>query len=262
MGSLYRLYIDESGDHTYNDLGDPSKRYLGITGIIFKKEEYVAFAANLEHLKVKHFSHDPDEPLIFTRSAITNKRGLFGKLNDPTKEIAFNTDILALFRHSAYRIITVVIDKKAHIERYDSAAWHPYHYGLMAMLERYCGFLKFKNARGDVIAEARGKREDDGLRLAFSDAYLSGTWYYGSQFFKNTLTSPKLKLKPKEKNIAGLQLSDLLAYPTKNEILLDHKRIKEPGNKFWRQITEAIANKYNNRAATGVVSGYGKIFLK
>jgi len=40
----YRLYIDESGDHTYNLLDDPSHRYLALLGVWFRQaDDYVAF---------------------------------------------------------------------------------------------------------------------------------------------------------------------------------------------------------------------------
>ncbi len=36
----YRLYIDESGDHTYKDIGEPARRYLGLTGCFVEGEVY------------------------------------------------------------------------------------------------------------------------------------------------------------------------------------------------------------------------------
>lgn len=35
-----RLYVDESGDHTYKEIEKPEKRYLGITGCIISSEYY------------------------------------------------------------------------------------------------------------------------------------------------------------------------------------------------------------------------------
>ena len=262
MSSLYRLYIDESGDHTYTSLHDPTRKYLGLTGTIFKKNDIPIFVQQLEDLKKKHFPYDPDEPFVFSRKAIMHRKGVFGRLNNPAIEVAFNKDLIALFQYSLYRIVTVVIDKEAHIRRYGKAAWHPYHYCLMAMLERYCGYLNFINARGDVWGEARGKKEDNELRATFSYAYHNGTWYRDPSYFNQTLTSPNLNLKPKEKNIAGFQLSDLLAYPSKHKILLEEKRISDPGNVFWKQIADAIETKYNYKAGTGRVEGYGKVFIK
>jgi len=45
----YRLYIDESGDHTYNLLDDPSHRYLALLGVWFRlPDDYQDFADDLE----------------------------------------------------------------------------------------------------------------------------------------------------------------------------------------------------------------------
>ena len=36
----YRLYIDESGDHTFKDIALPTRRYLCILGCWFRNEDY------------------------------------------------------------------------------------------------------------------------------------------------------------------------------------------------------------------------------
>ena len=47
----YRVYIDESGDHTYRNLGDLSARYLGLTGIVCGRSYYESsLAPALEQL--------------------------------------------------------------------------------------------------------------------------------------------------------------------------------------------------------------------
>ena len=259
----YRLYIDESGDHTYYETEDPAKTYLGLTGILIEYEYYrTTFQPELELLKQRHFPHSPDEPVILHREDIINRRGPFWRLRDPEKEEAFNEDFLQFIGEQNYRIITVVIDKKTHIERYGDAAYHPYHYCISAMLERYCGYLNFYNAGGDVLAESRGGTEDRQLKRAYQRLYGEGTWYWGSELFQRTLTSSEIKVKPKSANIAGLQLADLLAHPTKQEILIDEQRINDPGDNFGKQICQSIAVKYNRQIYEGIVKGYGKIFLK
>jgi len=48
----YRVYIDESGDHTYRNVEDLSRRYLGLTGLVIKKTDYNPSIPNsLEALK-------------------------------------------------------------------------------------------------------------------------------------------------------------------------------------------------------------------
>lgn len=259
---LYRIYIDESGDHTYHSLDDATKRYLGLTGCIIEAEYYRStFHPTLEALKQKHFPHDPDEPLILHRGEIINCRGAFWRLREAGRREAFNQDILRFFAEQKYVLITVVIDKKVHKERYGEAAFHPYHYCLTAMLERYCGFLNFFNASGDVMAESRQSREDRELKAAYETVYKTGTQWRGRDFFLNVLTSHEIKLKAKTANIAGLQLADLLAYPSKQEVLVSEKRIADTGI-FGKQICQVIQGKYNQQIYQGKVRGYGKIFLK
>jgi len=176
MPRLYRLYIDESGDHTYFDVDKPEKRYLGLTGCIVDKEYYGNhFQPKLETLKKKYFLYDPDAPIIFHRTDLIDCRGSFRSLRDKAKRELFDKDLLNYFRQIRYTLITVVIDKKSHTERYREAAFHPYHYCLAAMLERYCGFLNFYNAKGDVMAESRGKRENELLESSYHKVYSSGT---------------------------------------------------------------------------------------
>jgi hypothetical protein len=259
----YRLYMDESGDHTYYKLKDPAKRYLGLTGIFIESEYYrTNFQPEMEKLKQKHFPHSPDEPVILHREDIINRRGPFWRLRDSEVERAFNEDFLQFVKEQDYCIITVVIDKKTHIERYGEFAYNPYHYCLIALLERYCGFLNFSNAQGDVMAESRGRVEDNQLKEAYRVIHKVGTQWRGAEYFQKALTSSEIKVKPKWANIAGLQLSDLLAHPSKQEILIEEQRIDDPGDNFGKQICQYIATKYNRQVYEGRVGGYGKIFLK
>jgi len=259
----YRLYIDESGDHTYRDIEDPAKRYLGLIGCFIETEVYrTQFHPALEALKQTFFPHSPDEPVILHRKDVINRRGPFWRLRDPKYERRFNQALLDFLESQDYWLVTVVIDKKAHIERYGAAAYHPYHYCLAVLLERYCGFLNRFHAQGDVMAESRGGKEDQQLKAAYHRVYENGTYFREAEFFQRVLTSKEIKLKPKLANIAGLQVADLLAYPCKQEILVTERRIEDPGEVFGKEICHRIAPKYNRRYLDGRVWGYGKVFLK
>ncbi|MGB9826831.1 MAG: DUF3800 domain-containing protein, partial [Desulfofundulus sp.] len=248
----YRLYIDESGDHTYSALEDLAKRYLGLTGCIVETEAYrISFQPALEALKQKHFPHSPDDPIILHRNDIIDRRGPFWRLRDEDAKRRFNEDLLSFLEQQDYLLITVVIDKKAHIERYGSAALHPYHYCLAVLLERYCGFLNRIHGEGDVMAESRGGTEDRQLQAAYQSIWQNGTYFREPQFFQRVLTSKEIKLKPKAANIAGLQIADLLAYPCKQEILLAHGRIQDPGEVFGKAVSRCVASKYNRRLSDG-----------
>lgn len=259
----YRLYIDESGDHTYSsNKSDDAKRYLCITGVIFETKYYKeTFHPNFEAFKQKHFPHSPDEPVVFHRKELINKKGPFWRLLNPESENSFNEDFLSLLEEHEYKVISVVIDKNSHLERYAESALHPYHYCLVAMLERYCGFLNYFNAEGDVMAEGRAGREDMQLKEAYERVYESGTSFRKPDFFQNSLTSKEIKIKPKTANIAGLQVADLLAHPCKTEILFEKKRIADQGGDYGKKICGCVSKKYNRHLFRGRVDGYGKVFL-
>lgn len=288
MIRIFRIYIDESGDHSYGkkelrrlqikikdktveipinhypELERNDKRYLGLTGCIMEVNGYRNyFYPKLEELKQKHFPHNPDDPVILHRKDVINKHGPFWRLREPEREKTFNEDLLSFLKEMEYSVITVVIDKKAHIERYQESAYHPYHYCMGAILERYCGFLHFYGAKGDVLAESRGGTEDRQLKEAYRSIYNSGTQFRHLNFFRSVLPSKEIKLKPKSANIAGLQISDLLAHPLKQEILVENKRISDTEEElFGKKVCEVIKEKYNRQLYTGKIYGYGKVFLK
>lgn len=171
----YRLYVDESGDHTYKLLDDPSHRYLALLGVWFRQhDDYVSFADALEGLKREVFGPRPDKPVVLHRSDIINRKGAFGVLQDEGKARAFDAGLLHAVNAAAFTVVCVIIDKRGHEDQY-SSPFHPYHYCMAAMLERYGGWLNYRNAVGDVMAESRGRQEDLQLTQAYTRVYESGT---------------------------------------------------------------------------------------
>jgi hypothetical protein len=154
-----------------------------------------------------------------------------------------------------------VIDKLSTASKhFGPIASHPYHVGLLGLLERYCGWLKFGRWTGDVLAESRGGREDHQLKAAYISVCTGGTNYHKPEFFQTVLTSREIKIKPKSQNIAALQLADMLAYPAKRQILYEFGRAPKPTG-FTAELAQAIERKYNRRYATDQVVGYGKILI-
>ena len=253
----YRLYIDESGDHTYNKLDDIGHRYLGLLGVWFRqREDYLSFVHDLEEFKDGLFGERPDNPVILHRTEIINRRGAFGSLCDEEKRKRFDDGLLQLISGARFKMVCVLLDKRAHQEQY-SDPFHPYHYCLAAMLERYAGWLIYKNVAGDVMAESRGGEEDLQLKQAYRRTYESGTLHFSHEKFQSALTSKDIKIQPKKANIAGLQLADVLAYPVKQAVLLEKGLIADPGDVFGKKVYVAARTKFNCHESTGEVEGYG-----
>ncbi|MHC4488580.1 MAG: DUF3800 domain-containing protein [Planctomycetota bacterium] len=259
----YRIYVDESGDHRYRSFENPGERYFGVTGCIIDLGYYEAsFRPELQALKQEHFPRDPDDPsVILHREDILHSKGCFWRLRNSANRSLFDRAILQFLAEQKYVVVTVAIDKKTHIERYGHSAFHPYHFCLAAMMERYCGFLNFYSAEGDVMIETRHKKENRELQAAYDVLLASGTFYRPGQFFGRVLTSKEIKFRTKNANIAGLQIADLLAYPCKNEVLMENGRIDEIGQ-FGEQIIGIIQDKYNKQVYRGQTEGYGKVFIK
>ena len=282
----YRLYIDESGDHTYGRtekspfyikrgdekhlLGETNfyphlekidKRFLGLTGCIFQLDYYrERFVPTMEAFKKDFF--DPDEHVVLHAKEIIQRQGPFHILRNPETARRFDAGIIDIVSNADYTIINVIIDKKNHVENYGALAWHPYHYCLANMLGRYCLFLQSRRAYGDVMAESRGKTEDFELKKVYSALYEKGTRFKSAKFFQQYLTSKEIKIKPKEKNVAGLQMADVLAHPLKKYTLLKKSILTEPDDTvFWLKIVDAAKTKLDRRLSDGAVEGYGLVFI-
>ena len=156
-----------------------------------------------------------------------------------------------------YTVISVCLDKKRHKETYTVWRYDPYHYCLAVLLERFVFFLNRRNGRGDAMAESRGGKEDMRLKAEFLRLSEQGTDYVGPGQFQIALTSKQLKVKQKANNISGLQLADLLAHPSRNEILQEQGLWEREITPFARRVMAILQHKYDQRE--GQI--FGKKFL-
>ena len=176
----------------------------------------------------------------------------FKVLQDQRLANEWENAIVDFFQH-VRRIFTVVMDKQSHFERYGEATNPPYDYCFTVMLERYRGWLQVVGGRGDVMVESRNGPLDSELKNLYSTTYSDGTGYLSGQQFRDYFTSKELKLRKKNANIAGLQISDLLAYPAKIDVLLSHRQnLPNTPSACTIRIADAVRRKYNN---------YGRVFL-
>ncbi len=208
----YRVYIDESGDHTYRNLQDLLRVYLGVTGLVIQKTSYnPTIPDSLEALKKRFFKYDPDRPPILVRSAIINRKGAFGVLRDADVRENWDSEILDFFKNLPAQIFTVVIDKKEHIQRHPTDTWDAYSYTLWVLLNRIRGWLNLRGATADIMPESRGQKEDNQLLAAYIELRTEGAVHGTAEEYQHAFPVEKLLFRKKEHNVAGLQLADLLA---------------------------------------------------
>ena len=244
----YRIYIDEVGNPDLESSDNPNHRFLSLTGIILELD-YVKSVLHpqMEALKAKYFDYHPDDPIVFHRKEMVNALSPFQNLKDPDIRAKFDSELLTLLRSWQYVVISVCLDKKKHKETYTTWRYDPYHYCLAILLERYVLFLERVDAHGDTMAESRGGKEDIRLKDSFHRLWKNGTDYIHADDFHKTLTSKQLKVKPKANNISGLQLADLLAHPSRNEILYEQDLLHTRLAPFAKLIIKILQLKYDRQ---------------
>jgi hypothetical protein len=199
----------------------------------------------MEDLKAEFFGSHPDDPVIFHRKEMVNAKYPFEALADQSIKLEFDTRLLSLLRSWEFTLITVCLDKKAHKETYATWRYDPYHYCLAVLLERFVFFLRRRRSLGDVMAESRGGKEDIRLKKSFERLFEQGTSFVEERQFREALTSRQLKVRPKANNVAGLQLADLVAHPSRNEILRDHGLLEKDVAPFAARVIDILQAKYD-----------------
>jgi len=257
----YRMYVDEVGNPDLNASYDHRHRHLSLTGVIIELGHVVAQVfPRLEDLKRRFFGSHPDNPIILHRKDLVNARPPFQCLRDPPTRTKFDSELLQLLAELDYVVITVVIDKQAHVEQYRVWRYDPYHYCMKVLLERYVMWLQGIRAEGDVMAESRGGKEDRRLKASFLGLTEAGTEHIGVETFQRWLTSKQLKVKPKSNNIAGLQLADVIAHPSFKAVQARRGRVALP-NTFGGRIASLLEEQKYRRSPNGRIEGWGTKWL-
>lgn len=242
----FRIYIDESGDHTFNALEDLSRRYLGLTGVVFRKSDYdPSVPERLEWLKRRHLPYDVDFPPVLTRKHIIERKAHFAVLQDEALKSQWENDLVEFLASCPMNVFTVVLDKRAHLDTRRGDSWKPYSHSLGMLLELICGWLNHQEGGyADIIAESRGGVEDRELLAAYVGLRNEGTSSQTAESFKMVYPEQSMAFKRKEHNIAGLQVADILAAEQKTLIVLESGwPLARQVGPFGQRVNEAIRAK-------------------
>jgi hypothetical protein len=255
-----RLFIDEVGN---DDVDSPAERYLSLTAIYCKlKAHETKVTPLIETLKTKFFGHNPPEKLIVLhRKELVRKEAPFDALRSPELNDEWEAEILQMLSNLPYLVITVMIDKHEHKERYKVWRFNPYHYCMTAIVERYVTWLKRNGESGDVVVEARHKKVDKALKKAFAHIWENGTANVSANDVQTRLTSKALKFATKKENVAGLQLVELLAHSSHHGTKAQYTGVEAKAS-FGKRIYEILLqSKYCRNPKNGRISGWGQKWL-
>jgi len=245
VDNFYFLFLDEIYSPNLNEFLKFSEKeiferknhlHFGISGVIIPAS-YLS-DLNFKSRRIKNKYYPKRKSLIFHYIDILNNRDCFSDLNlDQKKKKAFTDSLSGFIKNSDFKYSCVFIDKHELVEKYgifDKADklikikkigsnlfpksqilnYNLYLLCLKKTLEYFFKFITNRNlrARGIVIAEARGEREDTELREAFHKIHCYGISKITPTELRKIILD--LFIVPKSQNYIGTQLADLVLYPT------------------------------------------------
>lgn len=243
---MYKIFLDESGDHNLRVI-DPNHPVFALIGCIFEDNYYKNTAIQkVNELKIKYFNST--EVILHSRDIRKQESKLFLVLRKKEMRENFYQDINDLFADLYLTLLASVIDKKRLKEQYGDRSDNPYYLSLGFIMERYAIFLREKGETGLMIIESRNKVDDELLYIAYSKIMLQGTGFLRSDEFQKRIKD--LIFIPKKENETGTQLADLAAYPIATHILPNRDK----------KAFQVLKIKFR-KSRTGEIIGYGlKIF--
>jgi len=257
----YRLYLDEVGHDDIGHAHDDGYRYLSLSAVIMD-QDYVRDTATPEinAFKSDIFQHDPEETVVLHRKDIMQKKGPFGVLGDPSLLARFDERLLSYLTVTEYAVITAMIDKRDMIEQTHWQQRHPYHYLMEIIVEKYTRWLIRHDSIGDVMPEERKGKKDKDLQRAYTHVRTWGTNYVPPALINERIPSSKLKFRNKKDNVTGLQICDLIAYPSHANVRRrqGHTVVAGP---FSEKVIPILESRKYDRSANGYIPGYGIKYL-
>jgi hypothetical protein len=212
--SEYIAFLDECGDHSLTKIDQDFPLFV-LSLILVKRRDYAEkIIHEINQLKLRYWDH---EGVNLHSREIRKKTGPFQTLQNPILASKFMDEISFLMDQLPYELFIVGIRKDRLCQKYVYAA-NPYELALMFVMERLVHGLETRRQSAlPLIAEARGENEDNHLKAAFYSLVSKGTDYVDQNRFRK-IEFPLL-FHDKRKNIAGIQLADLCAYPSARHIL-------------------------------------------
>ena len=208
------VHLDETGDHSL-ELIDRDFPVFGLVMVIIDVDEYVNNIVPMVYLlKMDTFGH---EAVILHSYEIRKQKGAFAFMNDQVKRQGFYERINQVMGLK-YTLIASFIRKQHHKDRYGEAAANPYDLALEYAMERLLPLLEdTEQQKVQILAESRGKKEDEELRSTFYRFVNQGNEFVSSERVQRI--EFELVFRAKEMNLVGMQMADLAAYPIARHVI-------------------------------------------
>lgn len=233
--SDYIMFVDENGS---NDLkyvqkcissGSPpdiNSTFFTVTGCIIHKEQLKDLISDITKLKHKYWEEglysykNVVKRVCFHSRDIRKNDGPF--LLDKDTYNDFMKDLSMFLESIETQIISININKELLCKQY-YCPFDPYEISSQFLIERYTKFLLRNNAKGIIMLEARGSKEDRMLLEHLKKIINSGTGnnnrkYVDSSQFITTIDGIYFNTKwclnsELKKSYFGLEITDLFSHP-------------------------------------------------
>ncbi len=205
--SNYLVFVDEAGDHTLKPNNGEFPVFV-LAFCVFEKNYYCNTVLPLFNLlKLKYFK---DLNIIFHERDIRKHLNKFTFLTNQEIRKSFFEDLNLFMSKLDFTIISTVIHK-TNLQRKYYNTYDPYHLAMTFCIERLRDFLLDNNnlKSTTVTFEARGKKEDKNLEIAFLQKVNNP--FYGGKLDINIID--------KKSNQSGLQIADLVARPIGRHVM-------------------------------------------
>ena len=213
--SRFIAFFDECGDHSLEKIDRDFPLFVLALVVVERVAYCEKVLPELNRFKLRYWNH---EGINLHSRDIRLAGGPFSLLLNAVVRHKFIEELSALLDELPFTLFISAIRKQTHVERYGKDAANPYDLSLEFTME---GLIHFLESNGEthlpIVAEARGKREDNALEQAFYRLMARGTENRPAEQFKK-LDCP-LTFQSKKNNIAGIQLADLCAHPCARHIL-------------------------------------------
>lgn len=213
--SRFIAFFDECGDHSLTKI-DPDFPLFVLAMVVIERAAYQdEILPKMNAFKLRYWNH---EGINLHSRDIRLAQAPFSILLNAQVRTRFMTEISELMETLPFTLFVTAIRKSAHVDRHGVEATNPYDLALEFTLEH---LLHFMESHGEtqlpVVAEARGRKEDNSLEQVFYRVLSRGTENVPGERFRR-LDCP-LAFQSKKNNIVGVQLADLSAYPCARHIL-------------------------------------------
>jgi hypothetical protein len=214
--SQFLAFFDECGDHSLEKIDRDFPLFLLALVVVEKSIYRDRVLPEFNRFKLRYFNH---EGINLHSREIRLATGPFSLLLNPTVRPRFMDELSEVMEKLPFTLFISAIRKQAYLaELRGRDAANPYDLALEFTMERLLHFLEVQRVTNlPIVADARGKREDNMLEQVFYRIMTRGTENVPAERFKR-LACP-LTFQSKKNNIIGVQVADLCAHPCARHIL-------------------------------------------